>query len=228
MAFRIHHYDAKEHGLMIIGTASDLRELGERLLNECRDAPEAEEVEWPRHVAGVVVSNAFDYSVSFHLETRNQAQPAGNGLQNETAKTVVFLLALVGLFAGSVGSAACLHQAVVADGVDSSGVNSAVMKRSCRAWFTLAFYCRWLQAPCREPACGPARRARRHEFVIRDFRSERRRPARARVVYSTLGTLNARGDNAILLPSHYMANFNGYNWRFEAPTRAGCRSGATS
>ena len=83
---------------MIIGTASDLRELGERLRNECRDAPEAEEVEWPRKVADVVVSNAFDYSVSFHLETRNQAQPAGNGL-NEKAKTVVFFLALVGVVA---------------------------------------------------------------------------------------------------------------------------------
>lgn len=96
MAFRIHHYDGKERGLMIIGTASDLRELGERLLNECRDAPEAEEVDWPRLVADVAVSNVFDYSVSFHLETRNQAQPAGNGL-HETVKTVFFLLALVGV-----------------------------------------------------------------------------------------------------------------------------------
>jgi homoserine O-acetyltransferase len=53
----------------------------------------------------------------------------------------------------------------------------------------------------------------RHEFVIRDFRTESGVVLpEAHVVYSTLGTLNARGDNAILLPSHYMANFNGYNW----------------
>ena len=53
----------------------------------------------------------------------------------------------------------------------------------------------------------------RHEFVIRDFHTESGVVLpEARVVYSTLGTLNAAGDNAILLPSHYMANFNGYNW----------------
>jgi homoserine O-acetyltransferase len=53
----------------------------------------------------------------------------------------------------------------------------------------------------------------RHEFVIRDFRTRSGVVLpEARVVYSTLGTLNASGDNAILLPSHYMANFNGYNW----------------
>jgi homoserine O-acetyltransferase/O-succinyltransferase len=53
----------------------------------------------------------------------------------------------------------------------------------------------------------------RHEFVIRDFHTESGVVLpEARVVYATLGTLNAGGDNAILLPSHYMANFNGYNW----------------
>ena len=53
----------------------------------------------------------------------------------------------------------------------------------------------------------------RHEFVIRDFRTESGVTLpEARVVYTTLGTLNAAGDNAVLLPSHYMANFNGYNW----------------
>src|ERR1044071_4637898 len=53
----------------------------------------------------------------------------------------------------------------------------------------------------------------RHEFVIRDFRTESGVVLpEARIVYTTLGKLNAAGDNAILLPSHYMANFNGYNW----------------
>ena len=34
-------------------------------------------------------------------------------------------------------------------------------------------------------------------------------------------TLNAARDNVILLPSHYMANFNGYNWLIgSAPARA--------
>jgi homoserine O-acetyltransferase len=53
----------------------------------------------------------------------------------------------------------------------------------------------------------------RHELVLHDFKTESGvvLPA-AHVVYATLGKLNAAGDNAILLPSHYMANFNGYNW----------------
>ena len=53
----------------------------------------------------------------------------------------------------------------------------------------------------------------RHEFVIREFRTESGTTLpEARIVYTTLGKLNAAGDNAVLLPSHYMANFNGYNW----------------
>src|SRR5262245_50311746 len=53
----------------------------------------------------------------------------------------------------------------------------------------------------------------RREFVIRDFKTESGTTLpEARVVYATLGTLNAAGSNAILLPSHYMANINGYNW----------------
>jgi len=61
----------------------------------------------------------------------------------------------------------------------------------------------------------------RHEFVIRDFRTESGVVLpEARVVYTTLGKLNAAGDNAILLPSHYMANFNGYNWLIGGTERA--------
>jgi len=53
----------------------------------------------------------------------------------------------------------------------------------------------------------------RHEFVVREFRTESGTTLpEARIVYTTLGKLNAAGDNAVLLPSHYMANFNGYNW----------------
>ena len=64
-----------------------------------------------------------------------------------------------------------------------------------------------------QPAPQAGAPLERHEFVIRDFRTESGVVLpEARVVYSTLGKLNASGDNAILLPSHYMANFNGYNW----------------
>ena len=35
---------------------------------------------------------------------------------------------------------------------------------------------------------------------------------KATVVYGTYGTLNAAKDNAVLLPSHYMAQSDGYDW----------------
>ena len=52
-----------------------------------------------------------------------------------------------------------------------------------------------------------------HEFVLHNFRTESGTvlPV-ARVVYGTYGHLNAAGDNAVLLPSHYMAEMHGYGW----------------
>jgi homoserine O-acetyltransferase len=53
----------------------------------------------------------------------------------------------------------------------------------------------------------------RHEFVIRDFRTEGGVTLpEAHIVYGTYGHLNAARDNVVLLPSHYMATFRGYEW----------------
>ncbi len=53
----------------------------------------------------------------------------------------------------------------------------------------------------------------RREFVVRNFKTESGAVLpEARLVYTTLGRLNTSGTNAILLPSHYMADINGYNW----------------
>jgi homoserine O-acetyltransferase len=56
---------------------------------------------------------------------------------------------------------------------------------------------------------GPAR----HDFVMPHFASESGAvlPA-ARIVYGTYGTLDAAKDNVVLLPSHFMADMNGYDW----------------
>ena len=56
-------------------------------------------------------------------------------------------------------------------------------------------------------------RAERHEFIIHDFKTESGVVLpEAHIVYGTYGHLNAAKDNAVLMPSHYMANMNGYTW----------------
>ena len=86
---------------------------------------------------------------------------------------------------------------------------------------------RLLSASCRVVLCGLAvvavvmggeQQARaedpvRHEFVIKNFKTERGTVLpQAHIVYGTYGTLNAAHDNAVLLPSHYMATLMGYEW----------------
>jgi homoserine O-acetyltransferase len=52
-----------------------------------------------------------------------------------------------------------------------------------------------------------------HSFVIHNFRTESGVTLpEATIVYGTYGHLNAAGDNAVLLPSHYMADMRGYGW----------------
>ena len=52
-----------------------------------------------------------------------------------------------------------------------------------------------------------------HEFVVRNFVAENGTVLpEARLIYGTYGQLNPAGDNAVLLPSHYMADMNGYGW----------------
>ena len=63
------------------------------------------------------------------------------------------------------------------------------------------------------PAAQRPDRATHHTFVIEKFRTESGVTLpQARVVYGTYGRLNAARDNAILLPSHYMADHHGYEW----------------
>jgi homoserine O-acetyltransferase len=52
-----------------------------------------------------------------------------------------------------------------------------------------------------------------HSFVIHNFHTESGVVLpEAKIVYGTYGHLDAAGDNAILLPSHYMAEMHGYSW----------------
>lgn len=63
-------------------------------------------------------------------------------------------------------------------------------------------------APTPKPETGE-----QHEFVIANFHTERGATLpQARIVYGTYGHLNAAKDNVVLLPSHYLADFHGYEW----------------
>jgi len=53
----------------------------------------------------------------------------------------------------------------------------------------------------------------KHVYVLHNFKTESGAVLpEVRVVYGTYGTLNAARDNAVLLPSHYMAKYRGYEW----------------
>jgi homoserine O-acetyltransferase len=52
-----------------------------------------------------------------------------------------------------------------------------------------------------------------HTFLLHNFHTESGATLpEAKIIYGTYGHLNAAGDNAVLLPSHYMANMHGYAW----------------
>lgn len=53
----------------------------------------------------------------------------------------------------------------------------------------------------------------KHEYIIDNFKTESGTALpHAHIVYGTYGHLNAAHDNAVLLPSHYMADYHGYEW----------------
>ena len=63
------------------------------------------------------------------------------------------------------------------------------------------------------PAPTPAPEPVQHVFILHNFRTESGVVLpEAKIVYGTYGHLDAAGDNAYLLPSHYMANMHGYGW----------------
>jgi homoserine O-acetyltransferase len=64
----------------------------------------------------------------------------------------------------------------------------------------------------------PALTPEQHEYILHDFHTESGAVLpEAHLVYGTYGELNAAGDNAILLPSHYMATLSGYEWLMKTP-----------
>src|SRR5437868_7332533 len=86
-----------------------------------------------------------------------------------------------------------------------------IIRFSCLAATVVAL----VLAPAARPRAQqpPAHAAEHHEFVLDNFRTDSGVVLpKARVVYGTYGHLTAARDNAVLLPSHYMANHHGYDW----------------
>ena len=64
-----------------------------------------------------------------------------------------------------------------------------------------------------QQASPPPDRAEHHVFEMKTFTFENGATVPAvKLVYGTYGHLNAARDNAILLPSHFMADHHGYDW----------------
>ena len=73
-------------------------------------------------------------------------------------------------------------------------------------------------AICQSPAASSGPTPERHEFVLHNFKTESGVVLpEAHVVYGTYGKLNADRSNAVLLPSHYMANLTGYGFLIKSP-----------
>jgi len=71
----------------------------------------------------------------------------------------------------------------------------------------------WMLIACSSLAAHAQKEPVEHTFVIHNFHSENGAVLpEAKIVYGTYGHLNAAGDNAVLLPSHYMADMRGYDW----------------
>jgi homoserine O-acetyltransferase len=67
--------------------------------------------------------------------------------------------------------------------------------------------------PAQQPAAPPPDYASHHVFTLDRFTFESGATVpNVKVVYGTYGRLNAKHDNVILLPSHYLADHHGYDW----------------
>ena len=83
--------------VMLIGSTTDIRSLGQRLVDACRDLPETEAVSWPRCLHELRLANVRNFSIEFHLETSDGAEPKGNGFPSDLSKTIVRILAIAGV-----------------------------------------------------------------------------------------------------------------------------------
>ena len=75
---RMHRYRGHENGLMIIGTATELRALGQSLLEVNDEALGLSFQSWPEHVAQIAIDTGDNFPLSFHMDTGAGDKPSTN------------------------------------------------------------------------------------------------------------------------------------------------------
>ena len=75
---RMHRYSGRENGLMIIGSAPELRALGKMLITFSESSPDLSPGDWPPLIGDVPLDGGGDFSLSFHLDTTSKSKPKTN------------------------------------------------------------------------------------------------------------------------------------------------------
>ena len=75
---RLHRYRGRENGVMVMGTASELKTLAEALLSFTASAPEKSPEKWPPFITRYVTDRSADFLLSFHLDTEAGNEPPSN------------------------------------------------------------------------------------------------------------------------------------------------------
>ena len=94
---RIHQYNGRESGLMIIGSATELRKLGEQLQTLAANQPDFVNKYWPHNLVSIEIDNSVDFSLSFNIDTKFRTNPTSNIPPSEKNKTIYFFLMAIGL-----------------------------------------------------------------------------------------------------------------------------------
>jgi hypothetical protein len=97
--YRAHHYSGRENGLMVMASATALRELGARLTKFEESAP-TDRPNWSAEVTSINVGSAErPFALSFHVEHSSGCPPSNVPAQPKSTWLlgVVALLAVIGM-----------------------------------------------------------------------------------------------------------------------------------
>ena len=99
---RLHKYAGKEQGAMLIGSATELRELSTNLLSALQGLPERSDSDWPptlfcRDISETDGGKETDFEFSIHLETVSASKPSPN-LRSKIAFPILAVTVAIALW----------------------------------------------------------------------------------------------------------------------------------